>query len=150
MAGRPEHEIWKCFGPAVKDDTHKVSVRPCKGCQKMITSSVERAKHHANGCKDLQALGLWAKATSIVPFTTKVPKVKQDDMDSAIARFVFSMNCSLQIVENPHFHKMLQIALPEAQVPCRKRLAGPLLDRIYDEQWSKFKEMVHGKKFTLG
>jgi hypothetical protein len=69
-------------------------------------------------------------------------------MDIAIADFILSNALPISLVECTKFHKIIQSArhIPPKHTPLyRKRMAGPLLDDIYqstyDEQmWSLLKE----------
>jgi hypothetical protein len=64
-------------------------------------------------------------------------------MDIGIADFIFSIGLPFSLVECTKFHKLIQSAMlipPKYTPPYRKKLAGPLLDDIYqstyDEQMS--------------
>jgi hypothetical protein len=66
-----------------------------------------------------------------------------EQMDIAIADFIFSNELPMSLVECAKFHKLIQSARhipPKYTPPYRKKMAGPLLDDIYqstyDEQMS--------------
>ena len=54
-------------------------------------------------------------------------------MDKQVARFIFSENVSFRSVEGSEFVKMCQLLRPGYRPPDRKKIAGPLLETIYEE-----------------
>ena len=54
-------------------------------------------------------------------------------MDKQVARFIYSENVSFRSVEGSEFVKMCQILRPGYKPPDRRKLAGPLLETIYEE-----------------
>ncbi len=61
-------------------------------------------------------------------------------MDIAIADFIFSNGLPISHVECAKFHKLIQSARhipPKYSPPYRKKLAGPLLDDIYQSTYDE-------------
>ncbi len=61
-------------------------------------------------------------------------------MDIAIADFIFSNGLPISLVECAKFHKLIQSARnipPKYTPPYRKKMAGPLLDDIYQSTYDE-------------
>jgi hypothetical protein len=61
-------------------------------------------------------------------------------MDIAIADFIFSNGLPMSLVECAKFHKLIQSARhipPKYTPPYRKKMAGPLLDNIYQSTYDE-------------
>jgi hypothetical protein len=71
---------------------------------------------------------------------TKYDPHATEQMDIAIADFIFSNGLPISLVECANFHKLIQSArhIPPKYTPPYRKMAGPLLDNIYqltyDEQ----------------
>ena len=64
-------------------------------------------------------------------------------------RTIVALNCSFHSVENTQFQKLVGMLKPGAIVPDRKKLAGPLLDEIYEDELTKVKSHVKGLPVTM-
>ena len=51
------------------------------------------------------------------------------------------------IVENDEFTNFVQLLRPGLKLPDRKKLAGPILDTLYDEEISRVRENSQGTYF---
>jgi hypothetical protein len=61
-------------------------------------------------------------------------------MDIAIADFIFSNGLPISLVECTKFHKLIQSTRhipPKYNPPYRKKMAGPLLDNIYQSTYDE-------------
>jgi hypothetical protein len=61
-------------------------------------------------------------------------------MDIAIADFIFSSGLPMSLVECTKFHKLIQSARhipPKYTPPYRKKMAGPLLDDVYQSTYDE-------------
>jgi hypothetical protein len=61
-------------------------------------------------------------------------------MDIAIADFIFSNGLPISLVQCTKFHKLIQSArhiAPKYTPPYRKKMAGPLLDDIYQSTYDE-------------
>jgi hypothetical protein len=63
-----------------------------------------------------------------------------EQMDIAIADFIFSNRLPISLVECAKFNKIIQSARcipPKYTPPYRKKMAGPLLDNIYQSTYDE-------------
>ena len=59
---------------------------------------------------------------------------KQHEIELQIGRYFVSSNTAFRQVENQEFQKLVQKLKPGVEIPNRKRLAGPILDELYNEE----------------
>jgi hypothetical protein len=89
----------------------------------------------------------WKSATSLPPsmqqmtlIGTKHDLHATERMDIAIADFIFSIGLPMSLVECDKFHKLIQSARhipPKYTPPYRKKMAGSLLDNIYQSTFDE-------------
>ncbi len=89
----------------------------------------------------------WKSATSLPPSMQQMTLIgtKHDPpatewMDIAIADFFFSNGLPMSLVECGKFHKLIQSARhipPKYTPPYREKMAGPLLDDIYQSTYDE-------------
>ena len=63
-------------------------------------------------------------------FLANNSKAEVEELDLAVAEFVYGSNNPFNIAENPAFLKMIQKLRPGYSPPSRARLAGDLLDKV--------------------
>ena len=61
----------------------------------------------------------------------KISKSLQDKVDNAMAMHYYITGSSFARIEEPHLLMAFQALRPDVKLPTRKKLAGPLLDRMY-------------------
>ena len=71
------------------------------------------------------------------------------DIELQIGRYFIASNTSFLQVENKEFGKLLQQLKPGVKIPNRRRLAGPILDKIYMEEKEKAKVQLANCNATL-
>jgi hypothetical protein len=89
----------------------------------------------------------WKSATSLPPSMQQMTLIgtKHDPhatewMEIAIADFIFSYGLPISLVECAKFNKLIQSARhisPKYTPPYRKKMAGPLLDNIYQSTYDE-------------
>jgi hypothetical protein len=89
----------------------------------------------------------WKSATSLPPSMQKMMLIgtKHDphateQMDIAIADFIFSNGLLISLVERAKLHRLIQSARhipPKYTPPYRKKMAGPLLEDIYQSTYDE-------------
>jgi hypothetical protein len=89
----------------------------------------------------------WKSATSLPPsmqpmmlIGTKHDLHATEQMDIAIADFIFSKGLPMSLVECTKFHKLIQSARhipPKYTPPYRKKMAGLLLEDIYQSTYDE-------------
>jgi hypothetical protein len=89
----------------------------------------------------------WKSATSLPPSIKQMMLIgtKHDPhatewMDIAIAEFIFNNGLPISLVECAKFNKLIQSARhipPKYTPPYRKKMAGPLLDNIYQSTYDE-------------
>lgn len=77
---------------------------------------------------------------------TRLPKARQDEIDSAILNMVIVDMVPLCCVEKEGFQNVVQTLSPHYALPSRKKLASTL-DQFYSEERSRLVQFVrtHGK-----
>jgi hypothetical protein len=105
----------------------------------LVASSISRSLSYSKRWKSVTSLPPSMQQMTLIG--TKHDPHASEWMDIAIAGFIFSNGLPISLVEWANFHKLIQSARhipPKYSPPYRKKLAGPLLDdiyqSIYDEQ----------------
>jgi hypothetical protein len=99
----------------------------------------------------------WKSATSLPPsmqqmmlIGTKHDPHATEQMDIAIADFIFSNRLPISLVECAKFNKLTQSARhipPKYTPPYRKKMTGPLLDNIYQSTYDEqMRSLLKGSK----
>ena len=81
-AGRPRHDVWKCFEERQDDRGNRRGL--CRGCRGDISGQVNRLERHASSCERLAELGLYCEedsSSSAGMSSSDVPAGLDDDMD---------------------------------------------------------------------
>jgi hypothetical protein len=104
----------------------------------LVASSISRSSSYSKR---------WKSATSLPPSIQQMTLIgtKHDPpatewMDIAIADFIFSNELPISLVECAKFNKLIQSARhnpPKYTPPYRKKMAGPLLDNIYQSTYDE-------------
>jgi len=139
------------------NDNKKIAV--CRKCKTQISSRAIRFKAHYTICQKqsqlfarepseeghpsdtCNATGVADDAfpkriesqKTIKSFLSRVTKKQNDDIQKAIARFIFSANLSFRTVENPFFKDLLQKLNPAITLPTRQNLSTKLLNEIHQD-----------------
>ena len=66
-----------------------------------------------------------------------------------IVRWMISCNVSFRSIDNQHLAKFITMLRPGYRLPGRKDLAGPILDGIYNKEFTKMVTQVSGCMATL-
>ncbi len=105
----------------------------------LVASSMSCSQSDCKRCKS--ATSFPPSMQQMMPIGTKHDPHAIERMDIAIADFIFSIGLPISQVECTKFNKLIQSARhipPKYTPPYRKKMAGPLLDNIfqstYDEQ----------------
>lgn len=82
-------------------------------------------------------------------------RIRKDDLDDAVARFVFETGSSFKIVESKALENLLRKAsefgnASAISVPSRKKLSGPLLDRQVEQTKQQLQNALSFTKDTFG
>jgi hypothetical protein len=104
----------------------------------LVASSITRSPSYSKR---------WKSATSLPPsmqqmtlIGTKHDPHATERMDIAIADFIFSNGLPISLVECAKFNKLIQSSRhipPKYTPPYRKKMAGPLLDKIYQSTYDE-------------
>ena len=146
---KPKGPIWQNFDSITKDGAQRAV---CKNCSKDMVPDAKRMKKHHDDCI--------ATSSSAETVPKKVPKQttlfnvmtsqeKQHEIELQIGRYFVSSNTAFRQVENQEFQKLVQKLKPGVEIPNRKRLAGPILDELYNEEQKKVKALCSGMMGTL-
>ena len=146
---KPKGPIWQNFDSITKDGSQRAV---CKNCSKDMVPDAKRMKKHHDDCI--------ATSSSAETVPKKVPKQttlfnvmtsqeKQHEIELQIGRYFVSSNTAFRQVENQEFQKLVQKLKPGVEIPNRKRLAGPILDELYNEEQKKVKALCSGMMGTL-
>ena len=114
----------------------------------LVASSISRSSSYSKR---------WKSATSLPPsmqqmmlIGTKHDPHATERMDIAIADFIFSNGLPISLVECAKFHKLIQSVRhipPKYTPPYRKKMAGPLLDNIYQSTYDEqMRSLLKGSK----
>ncbi len=112
---------------------------PCSmAASTLVASSISCSVSYSKG---------WKSATLLPPsmqqmrlIGTKHDPHATERMDIAIADFIFSNGLPMSLVECTNFHRLIQSARhipPKYTPPYRKKMAGPLLDNIYQSTYDE-------------
>ncbi len=102
----------------------------------------------------------WKSATSLPPsmqqmmlIGTKHDPHATEQIDIAIADFIFCNGLPISLVECAKFHKLIQSTRhipPKYTPPYRKKMAGPLLDNIYQSTYDEQMRSPSNKSKVFG
>ncbi|XP_053102956.1 uncharacterized protein LOC128323583 [Hemicordylus capensis] len=87
--------------------------------------------------------------TTIDKFVIKTSRLEKELIDEKIAQFVYAMNSSFRLTENPHFINMVQSLRPGYSPPSRADVAGKLLDKVYDREMEQCATALEGRIVNL-
>ncbi|KAG8129895.1 hypothetical protein E2320_016781 [Naja naja] len=87
--------------------------------------------------------------TTIGKFVIKTSRLEKELIDEKIAQFVYAMNSSFRLTENPHFINMIQSLRPGYSPPSRADVAGKLLDKVYDREMEQCATALEGRIVNL-
>ena len=76
-------------------------------------------------------------------FVFKTSMQQKEDLDAQIARLFYACNLPFSLAEHDIFKQTFDMLRPGYAPPKRKKLTGPLLDKIYDE-------VIEAGSFTQG
>ncbi|XP_073493834.1 uncharacterized protein [Phyllobates terribilis] len=87
--------------------------------------------------------------TTIDRFVIRTSRLEKELIDEKIAQFIYAMNSSFRLTENPHFINMVQSLRPGYSPPSRADVAGKLLDQVYDREMEQCATALEGKIVNL-
>jgi hypothetical protein len=146
-AGRPENQVWRCFGPVKRESGRKSDSRACKGCGVPVSNLSKRAVAHADYCGALHRQGLWRPPRMLDVITTM--PTQHEAIVQAVARAVFSLNLPLRVVDHACFKGLVQTLRPGVKLPCAKTLGGQVLDRLFEVEWGKWMRELNQQMVTM-
>ena len=172
QGGRPVDSVWQYFMKI--EEGGKVSKAKCINCGLSISAEACRLRYHIEKCSteksqatnsllfspelevisddpDIQA-GKRIRCTmqpKMNYYVVKTNLQQKDDLDAQIARLFFACNLPFNLVEHDVFKQTIAMLRPGYAPPTRKKLAGPLLDQIYNEVTEAAASVLKGKNVTL-
>jgi hypothetical protein len=159
-AGRKRHDVWEHLTDA--QDPQKLISAACKHCMQIVTyrRKSERARGHLLKCKNFaKTMMLFApedrppwfneshsKKSKIVgsPVASStqssirdhmlptLSKKQKDQIKECIALHYYITGTSFVRIEEANLLKAFQLCRPDVELPDRKQLAGPLLEKCYE------------------
>ncbi|XP_073840169.1 insulator binding factor 1 [Musca autumnalis] len=150
--GRPLHSFW--YGFTKRREKGK-TIAQCTKCKQVIrNTAMSRMQAHRNKCAlqqdtegnetnlveegvsqpDLSCSTTSNTQTKIKDFFRKINKTDKAKLDIRVARFFFACNVPFVAASNKYFKEFCNQMQPSYKPPSRKRLAGPLLDAVHQEQ----------------
>ncbi|PKK66237.1 hypothetical protein RhiirC2_714997, partial [Rhizophagus irregularis] len=73
------------------------------------------------------------KTSKIENFVDRISEKEQDDLEFQLAQALFSAGVPFAFVENPLVIQFFKCLRPSFKLPNRRKLAGDLLNDVYDE-----------------
>ena len=129
----------------------------CKACNTEIVNNPVRLEAHLKKCaakpddEDVQQVD-GPGPSKVLKQTTMdicISKSKQHEMDLSLVRYFVATNTPFNAAANKNFKDFVQKMKPGAVIPDRRRLAGELLDEVYEQEKEKVKVKVRGMNATL-
>ena len=124
----------------------------CKACNTEIVNNPVRLEAHLKKCaakpddEDVQQVD-GPGPSKVLKQTTMdicISKSKQHEMDLSLVRYFVATNTPFNAAKD-----FVQKMKPGAVIPDRRRLAGELLDEVYEQEKEKVKVKVRGMNATL-
>ena len=140
VMGRRKSDVWIHFKEVKIDGTIRAK---CAACADTVVANRERMAKHWKSC---------VTANSTDPELSPPKKLKQTTVDKTFSekdhkielqseRYFIASNSSFLKVENKEFEKLIRILRPGARIPNRKKLDGPILDELYEQEKEKVKKV---------
>ena len=129
----------------------------CKACNTEIVNNPVRLEAHLKKCaakpddEEVQQVD-GPGPSKVLKQTTMdicISKSKQHEMDLSLVRYFVATNTPFNAAANKNFKDFVQKMKPGAVIPDRRRLAGELLDEVYEQEKEKVKVKVRGMNATL-
>jgi hypothetical protein len=86
------------------------------------------------------------KAGNLSNFVVRMVTDQKDALDRQVGRFFFSNNIPFKSVESSEFSKLCSDLRPGHTPPHRKKLAGDLLDQVYEDISAEMKSEIKNKE----
>ena len=86
-----------------------------------------------------------SRSGSLNAFVTRTTADQKEDIDTQLAKFIFSENIPFMAVEGEQFQTFCEVMRPGYKPPNRKILGGRLLDKVNEEVVSLTKEKITSK-----
>ena len=150
--GRVKSDIWIHFTEVKVGDVVRAR---CKGCDHEMVNNAERMKSHWASCskKNDTSEGPSApKQPRLTQSTLSIPTnshKKEDEINMLIAKFIIGTNSPFLHVENKNFCRLVDALRPGTKIPNRRTLAGPLLDKLFEQEKNKIERLVKGQVCTM-
>ena len=121
----------------------------CKACNTEIVNNPVRLEAHLKKCaakpddEDVQQVD-GPGPSKVLKQTTMdicISKSKQHEMDLSLVRYFVATNTPFNAAANKNFKDFVQKMKPGAVIPDRRRLAGELLDEVYEQEKEKVKNI---------
>ena len=129
----------------------------CQDCFEDIVPLVERMRNHHEKCESRQqrpddSPGPSAPKARKTQGTLGFKSIKPYDQHAyelQSAKTIIATNMSFNSANNPQFQKLIAMLKPNVTVPDRRKIAGPLLDEIFDIEQKKVTAEISGMNATI-
>ena len=122
-----------------------------------MVNNAERMRGHWNSCSKRASTVVSDEATHpkqrcLTQTTLNVATTsasKQKEIDILIAKFIIGTNSPFLHAENQNFRRLVEGLRPGTKIPTRQLIAGPLLDKVFEEEKGKVEKLVKNQLGTL-
>ncbi|KAG8139239.1 hypothetical protein E2320_002018 [Naja naja] len=155
-AGRKRDPVWQYFNEVplpigeLMDSGNYPPSRSPSSCSTVSELSIQDSAsssdtHSHISLSPKRKKKYFPPGTTIDKFVIKTSRLEKELIDEKIAQFVYAMNSSFRLTENPHFINMVQSLRPGFSPPSRADVAGKLLDKVYDREMEQCATALEGR-----
>ena len=151
---RTKDKIWDHFEKLKVDGNIRARWRKCSH---ELVNNAERMRGHWNFCSKRASTVVSDEATQpkqrcLTQTTLNIATTsafKQKEIGILIAKFIIGTNSPLLHAENQICHRLVEGLRPGTKIPTRQLIAGPLLDKVFEEEKGKVEKLLKNQLGTL-
>ena len=124
----------------------KIPKVKCNYCSHMLAFTATRGHMHLDNCAEYQKLQpkMTESKSSIKRYTTTMTKIQQEANELLVARLIYCDGRPFNLFDTDDSSALFQSLSPAFELPSRKQLAGPLLDKVFSEYKAKVMDRLAG------